>query len=89
MSRFGENTIRGLGYMEEFFTTDLLTSSIRRLIDRDAKRAGVNLHNSRRTVASLLGSSAMGATLGAVLGPPGSILGGLFGYVIAIGSEYE
>jgi hypothetical protein len=27
--------------------------------------------------------------LGAVLGPPGGILGGLLGYVVAIGSDYE
>jgi hypothetical protein len=31
----------------------------------------------------------MGAALGSVLGPPGGILGGLLGYVVALGSDYE
>jgi len=30
----------------------------------------------------------MGAALSAVLGPPGGILGGLLGYVVAVGSDY-
>jgi len=89
MSRIDEDTIRSLADMGEFFTSDLLTSHIRRLINRDAERAGIDLHNTRRTIASLLGSGGMGAALGAVLGPPGSILGCLLGYVVAIGSEYE
>ena len=68
---------------------DLLTSPIRRMINRDAERAGIDIHNTRRSVASFLGSCGMGAALGAVLGPPGGILGGLLGYVVATGSEYE
>jgi len=89
MHQFRENTIQAFGEAGEFLTADLITSPIRRLINCDAERAGIDLHNSRRTVASLLGSGGMGAALGAVLGPPGSLLGGLFGYVAAIGSEYE
>jgi len=89
MSRFGEDTIRGLGNMGEFFTADLLTSPIRRMINRDAERAGIDLRNPSRSLASILGSCGMGAALGAVLGPPGGILGGLLGYVVAIGSDYE
>jgi hypothetical protein len=31
----------------------------------------------------------MGAALSAILGPPGGIVGGLLGYVVALGSDYE
>jgi len=59
------------------------------MINRDAERAGIDLCNPRRSMASLLGSCSMGAALGVVLGPPGGILGGLLGYIVAIGSDYE
>jgi len=89
MYHFGENPFQAIGDIGEILSTDLFTSPIRRLINRDAERAGIDLHNPSRSVASLLGSCSMGAALGAVLGPPGGILGGLLGYVVAIGSDYE
>ena len=73
----------------DLLTTDLITSPIRRMMNRDAEQAGIDLCNPRRKIASLLGSCGMGAALGAVLGPPGGILGGLLGYIVALGSDYE
>jgi len=85
MRCFGENSFQSIGNIGEIFAADLLTSPIRRMINRDAKRAGIDVRNSRRSIASLFSSCGMGVALGAVLGPPGGILG----YVVAIGSDYE
>lgn len=89
MYRTGEDLNVNISDLGDFLSADLLTSPIRRMINRDAKRAGIDLRNPRRSIASLFGSCGMGAALGAVLGPPGGILGGLLGYVVAIGSDYE
>jgi hypothetical protein len=89
MQRISENIIEGSWNLGEFLTTDLLASPIRRMINRDAMRAGIDLGNPRRSVASLFGSCGMGAALGSILGPPGGILGGLLGYIVALGSDYE
>jgi hypothetical protein len=89
MSWINEDTYSGFWDLGGFFGTDLLTSPFRRMIRSDAERAGIDLHNPSRSVASLLGSCGMGAALGSILGPPGGILGGLLGYAIAIGSQYE
>jgi hypothetical protein len=84
-----ENPINFIGDMGEVLASDLISSPIRRVINRDAEREGIDLRNPRRSVASLLGSCGMGVALGAVLGPPGGILGCLFGYVVALGSAFE
>jgi len=89
MYRTGEDLIVNLSDLGGFLGADLLTSPIRRMINRDAERAGIDLCNPHRAVASILGSCGMGAALGAILGPPGGILGGLLGYVVAIGSNYD
>ena len=89
MYRTGEDLIADISDLGDFLASDLLTSPIRRMINRDAKRAGIDVHNPRRSIASLFSSCGMGAALGAALGPPGGILGGLLGYVVAIGSDYE
>jgi len=89
MHQLGESSFQVIGDIGEILSTDLFTSPIRRLINRDAERAGIDLHNPYRSVASLLGSCSMGAALGVVLGPPGGILGGILGYVVAIGSDFD
>jgi len=89
MSWINEDTYGGFWDLGDFLATDLITLPIRRMINRDAECAGIDLHNPRRSVAGLLSSCSMGAALGAILGPPGGILGGLLGYAVAIGSHYE
>jgi len=89
VSMIDKNPFDDLWDLREFLTTDLLTSPIRRMINREAERAGIDLRNPKRSVASILGSCSMGAALGAVLGPPGGIIGGLLGYVVAIGLNYK
>jgi len=89
MSWINKDTFDCFWDLGDLLTTDLITSPIRQMISRDAERAGIDLSNPRRSVASFLGSCSMGAALGAVLGPPGGILGGLLGYVVSIGSDYE
>lgn len=89
MSWMNEHTYDRFWNLGDFLSSDLLTSPIRRMIHRDAERAGIDLRNPHRSVASLLGSCGMGAALGSVLGPPGGILGSLLGYVVALGSGYE
>ena len=89
MHRVSENIFQHIGDLGDVLTSDILTSPIRRMINRDAERAGIDIHNPCRSVASLLGSCGMATALGAFLGPPGGILGGLLGYVVATGSEYE
>jgi len=89
MKHLSEDAFQNFGYIGEFLSADLLTSPIRRIIHRDAERVGIDLSNPRRSFSSLLGSCGMGAALGAVLGPPGGLIGSLFGYVVAIGSHYE
>ena len=89
MYQLGKNVFQALGEVGDFLVSDLLTSPIRRLINRDAMRAGIDFHNPHRSAASLLSSCGMGTALGFVLGPAGGIFGGLLGYVIAVGSSYE
>lgn len=71
------------GLLGEVLTSNLVTSPIRRMIDRDAEQAGIDTHNPCRSVARFLGSCGMATALGAFLEPPGGILGGFLGYVVA------
>jgi hypothetical protein len=84
-----DENLTGLGDLVDFLPPGPITFPIRRLIKSDAERAGIDIHNPCRSVASLLGSCGMATALGAFLGPPGGILGGLLGYVVAMGSDYE
>ena len=77
MSWINEDTYGGFWDLGDFLTTDLVTLPIRRMINRDAERHGINLRNPCRSVASLLGSCGLGGALGVVLGFPGGILGAL------------
>jgi hypothetical protein len=89
MSQGADDDFADLADLGGFLASDFITSPIRRLVRRDAERAGIDLDNPRRSVATLFGSSALGAVFGTILGPIGSILGSLLGYVMALGSTYE
>ena len=89
MLKIGENALGGLGDLGNSIPSAPITFPIRCLIKRDAERAGIDTHNPRRSVARFLGSCGMATALGAFLGPPAGILGGLLGYVVATGSDYE
>ena len=89
MTWFRENAFEGLQNLGDFLASDIVTSPIRRMIDREAEHAGIDARNPRRFLARFLGSCGMATALGSVLGPPGGVLGGLLGYVVATGSDYE
>jgi hypothetical protein len=72
----------------EHIITDLISHPVKMMIDRDAERAGIDLSNFERTIGSGAASTFLGAAWGTFLGPIGSILGGLMGYAIGIGSKY-
>jgi len=68
--------------------TDLISFPIKAMIKRDARRAGIDLDNPRRKMATAVSSIFMTAALGTFLGPFGAILGGALGFATAIGAEY-
>jgi hypothetical protein len=65
---------------------DLVCYPIKKMIERDARRAGIDIDNPLHSVASMLGGGFMSAVLGSFMGPFGAILGGLFAHVAAMGT---
>ena len=53
MSCINEGTYGGLWDLGNFLGTDMITSPIRRIINRDAERAGIDLTNPRRSAVRL------------------------------------
>ena len=64
MRQSGEDLLFNLCNMGGYLGTDLLTSPIRRMMNRDAEQVGIDPCNPRQKIASLLGSCGMGVALG-------------------------
>jgi len=74
----------GFWDLGESITTDLIAFPIKQMINKEAKRDGINLKYPNRVGARMTGAT-FGAIFGSlVLGPPGAILMG-FGGVLALG----
>jgi hypothetical protein len=72
----------------QFVVDQLLSLPISQMLRDDAKRAGIDLSNPRRSVAALLASGLMGTVVGNFLGPFGSLVGGLLGESLALTAKY-
>lgn len=88
MSDYKDDAFGGLWDLGEVVAPDAITYPIRRLIRRDAEKAGIDMRNPVRSVAQIIASGLMGATLLPFLGPFGALAGGLLGYTIATGASY-
>ena len=77
------------GYWDQggSISADLISYPIKKLIERDARRAVIDLDNPLHSVASLIGGGFMSTVLGSFMGPFGAILGGLIGHVAAMGTH--
>jgi hypothetical protein len=65
---------------------DLVSFVVGKMIERDARAAGIDLDNPIHSIVGLVGSVGMSLCLGSFMGPFGALLGGMIGKVAACGT---
>lgn len=72
-----------------YLTPDYITYPISKMIERDAARAGIDIHDPFRRTATFASAAFLGAVCGTFLGPLGGAIGGLMGQVIGLAAKRE